>query len=231
MNHLLIAVPVSDTSGTLARYGQAMAAALRCKHSTLRYLPGKEEGAVLAQARQEQSDLILTSLGQVPGFRGRLRPPQGLRFLPKAHCPVLMIPEDCSFQPWKHLLYATRFEEKDARVPPFLGRLSELLSARLSCLFINPRRQEEQYRSRHPVLEAVTRLENDPSNIFFYQLHHRDVSGGITLFLQSYPTDAVAVLPRRRPAYAWRFGNRLTRHLAARTRIPLLAVVESPPSP
>lgn len=231
MKHLLIAVPTSDASDTLARYGAALAQALGCKHSTLKYQPGREEAAVLAQARQDQSDLIVTGLGQVPGFRGRLRPPQGLRFLPKAHCPVLMVPEGCTFQPWKHMLYATRFEEKDARVPHFLGRMAELLSARLSCLFINPRRQEEQYRSRHPVLQAVTRLENDPSNLFFYQLHHRDVPGGISLFLQSYPTDVVAVLPRRRPAYAWRFGNRLTRHLASRTRVPLLAVVESPPAP
>ncbi|TAE49670.1 MAG: hypothetical protein EAZ89_13875, partial [Bacteroidetes bacterium] len=127
---------------------------------------------------------------------------------------------------FKHIVYATRFEERDYRIPPYLEALAQRCEARLSVVFVSRKLPEDRFPSRNPILEQVYRMETEPSNVFFYNLYHRDVVAGINLFITSYPTDLLALLPRRRPAYAMRLGSSLTRSLAGKVKIPLLAVMD-----
>ncbi|MDX1909465.1 MAG: hypothetical protein SF053_20665 [Bacteroidia bacterium] len=223
MNNILIVSAAAHPEDPVWAYGHELAQALQARVHHM--VPPERQAAVLVheEARRTGAGLIVTGRETTRGI-AHILPNLGMQTLVRGTCPVLMIPPGATFKPVRQIMYATSFEEDGYRIPPSLEKLADLLKSRITSVYINTDRMPNGLYPRTPVLEEVTRMELDPSNVFFYTLRFRHVLQGLLWLMGHYPLDIIALTPGKRMFYLRLLGQSLTHSMARRTKIPLLSI-------
>lgn len=145
------------------------------------------------------------------------------KVMESAHCPVLAIPEEATYQPLKHIMYATSFDQADRVVIRQLLEFSELFGASLSCSHI---RSQQGYWDKTDIqtFEDVYRLEVEEERLRFYISNDPDVVHGLNRFVEEHKVDMVVMLKHRQHYLDKILRESHTREMALHTATPLLAI-------
>ena len=189
-------------------------------------MEGKAEEAIVLQANLLSADLIILGAGNRKRFSNQMLGNTTTAVIKKAPCPVLIVPEHTKWEPVKHIVYGTSFDEKDSRVPATIDTMAFQLNAHISCLHIKTE-DEVHGKMKHPKLTRIFRLKEDPSNrIFFYTLIHPSILKGLCDFSKMYKADILSVLFPQKTGWDKWFGSSMARSLMFRTHVPLLVAVQ-----
>lgn len=137
-------------------------------------------------------------------------------------CPVLAVPVDVKYQPIRHLVYATNFEEGDMGVIDKLMLFKESLDARLSCLHVQEK-DDHWAKLDLEFFEKIYALEMGPKGLSFFTSQSQDIVAGIQHFINTHDVDMVVMLAHQRKSLNELFRESLTRHMTLHTAVPLMA--------
>jgi nucleotide-binding universal stress UspA family protein len=141
----------------------------------------------------------------------------------KIHTPVLVLPRNIKYQPYRHVVYATDFTY-DTNIHLFNPLLELLKHYKASLNILNVHRQHE--KAVPDELIGKKNLEN----IFINTDHHfttvTDVSvlHGITEYTISRVTDLAVIVSHKHSFLERVFGKNYTREMTYETKIPLLVL-------
>lgn len=141
--------------------------------------------------------------------------------------PVLLVPETATFSEPKHLVYATDFEEKDARIPAWLEQLSREKNLVLSGLHVTTQGTGWGLVASPPKLRQAFRLELQPSNIFFYAIQHKDVAVALKTFVTGFQSDWLCITFKRGRKLPWMRMGKVLNDLLGEVQIPLLVLPDT----
>ncbi len=185
---------------------------------------GKPEQVIPEVASSMRSDLVI--LGMSQSARTSLRWSGGLMAQLYRHSdvPLLVVPEDAVWRHLDHVVYATRFDETETRIPQVVGAVAGRSGAHISCVHITtPRDRGRPFKD--PVLEKMYRMELDPSyQVCFYSLFHKGPASGLKTFTELYQTDLFGLLYLRKSGFSKLFQRSLARKMLYELAIPVLVV-------
>jgi nucleotide-binding universal stress UspA family protein len=185
---------------------------------------GLAADVILEAAKDEDADMVVlgnrgqTGLKNLVGSVTR-------RVLSKAHCPVLVIPEDIEPEVPTRWVYALDLEEGHIPVIHKLLRMVEGFATRLDLIHVWDGKNEPET----PYLEKV-RKEFKPSiDKGFVHLRiaeAKDVEVALVDYSKMFEADAIALFHRHRNFWQSLFQSSHSQHLTKLNKIPVLMIPE-----
>ncbi|GAB4412995.1 MAG: universal stress protein [Bacteroidia bacterium] len=177
---------------------------------------------IVELSKQNNYDLIVMgtkgSGGLVSGSFGGIT----VAVIQGCETPVLAIPDCATYQPIRHIAYATDFNNESFSVVKRLIAFAKLLDARLTCIHV---RGENDYwdRVKRMYYEQLYSLGQVTDVLDFAILRGDNVLRAIQDFVRNNDVDVLSMLNRRRDLLDTLYGKSLTREAVLHCRVPLLA--------
>jgi nucleotide-binding universal stress UspA family protein len=141
----------------------------------------------------------------------------------KIKTPVLIVPQDATYQPLDRIVYATDFSYKGTHhlFDPLLALIRKF-SATVQILHITL-----SHSSEHPdTLMGKKEIEQifQPVSHAFVNLEHSSVTQGVNEFLSSHPSSLLVMVAHRHTFFERIFAKNHTTAMAYETHLPLLVL-------
>ncbi len=137
-------------------------------------------------------------------------------------CPVLAIPTDTRFSPPKEIVfptdYKTAFKRKELS---YLIEITRMHGTAIRVLYVSKKTDltESQENNKNLLLEIL-----EPANHSFHILSNKDVSDGITLFVESRDSDMIAFINHKHFFFSSVFSKPLVKEIGYDAIVPILAL-------
>ena len=177
--------------------------------------------------RHKQVDLVVMGTKGAHNFLEKLAGTNTISFIREAGCPVLIIPENISFNEIKSIAYASDFETREEGI--YLQQLLAFAQPFAPVMYIINIRSEEHI-NLVPDDEVLGHIQEQfPNNSFrIAQLMEDDVVAGIQQFIKDNEIDIVAVSIKEKNFLEKLFHHSITRQLASASPVPLLTLPTHP---
>lgn len=169
-------------------------------------------------------DFIIMGTREVTAMRKLLYGSHATEVIERASCPVLAIPEDEPFVPYRKIVYATDYQPSDLHALTKLSQLAKITGAAIDVVHIT-----EEDADRATELSIIAYFEdlireNIPyPNISCRVFSHENVGRGIERFTHSVGGDIVALAMRRQGFLSKLFRGSLTKEFVTRSTVPIVA--------
>ncbi len=206
---------------------EKLAAEIKSKHGTnLQIETVCESGFAVdeIQIYQEanENDLIIMGMKNVGTFTEKVIGSLTTTLMYKSFCPILSVPENYTFKPFKNIVLASEFTDNYASFTFYiLTALVKSFSADLHLLNVA--------KNVHEMSEA-SRVENKFDELFHnlnhttYYIKNDDVAEGINHFITSKEMDLVAMIPKKHSFWENLFHEPQTKKIAFHANIPVMAL-------
>jgi len=184
--------------------------------------PGRAYEGILETAAGEEVSIIIMGTRGSASLAEHIRGSLTTRIIEGANCPVLAVPEEVSFQPIQHILYASNFEEADFGTLDKLLEYAELFEATVSCAHVYTDAHDGSPLDRE-FFERIYELERSIEQLKFFSFHHKDVVAGIQRFITANKVDLISMLTHKRETAQEALADSLTRVMTLQADVPLLA--------
>lgn len=184
--------------------------------------PGYAPDQILALSQSQEVDLIVMgTLGQ-ESMSEKILGSVTTRVLERAGCPILAVPGGVQFQPIRHILYASNFDEPDMAILDQLLSYADVFGATISCVHVHTP-DEGPTRLDVGTLEETYRAEIDAKKLRFEVVNNTDIVRGLHRYVVTHHVDIVTLLTHRRNNQRLTLQTGLTRAFSLETDVPLLA--------
>ncbi|MES2730226.1 MAG: universal stress protein [Bacteroidota bacterium] len=189
--------------------------------STLTY--GITSDSIPRLAEEKQADLIVMGTKGRHGLEGVIAGTMSAEIVEKAPCPVLIIPENASFQPLKHIVVATDLDENLSPEMHLIFELAQRFNAAIHFLHIL---DKDEVGARATAWEGFKKLQKTISyeKIAFYTNTREDLQKAIVEFSHVHDADLLVMI--HHPRSFWQLSGSQTKQMAYYTQVPLLAIHE-----
>jgi nucleotide-binding universal stress UspA family protein len=176
---------------------------------------------VLYLAEKIRPDLIIMGMRGSSGLARRFMGSKTRGVIQRSQFPVLAIPTEADYRPFKKIAYAATLEEADADGITKALAFAAHFDATLSVVHVRAGTVLEE-DARKSALEA--RFENSISQnrLDFISLSSSEVLDGIENYVSRYEIDLLAMLTGKKTLFDRFFRKSHTKEMAIHTRIPLL---------
>jgi nucleotide-binding universal stress UspA family protein len=182
-------------------------------------------GDLLVEANElidrEKIDLVVMG-NRSEGFLTNILGSTANKVIQHAHCPVLTIPQEIDFQPFRKLALAVDLHKSDPEVLSFLAWLAQIFGARIDIIHI----------STAPVPVDVGKMMNTLEHAFenlthqFFHIHASEIEEGIERHVEGNNIDLLMLMPRKHPFFDSLFQKSISRQAAYQKKVPLLTLRE-----
>lgn len=172
---------------------------------------------------EKDIDLVVMGTQGASGTKGVIFGSNTVNTMEKVtECPVMAIPEDVRFSTPKEIVfptnYKTAFKRKELN---FLIEIAKMHGTSIRVLHITKKADltESQQNNKHllgDILETVVHS--------FHTLSEKDVSDGITAFVESRDSDMIAFINRKHFFFGSVFSKPLVKEIGYDATIPILAL-------
>ena len=181
--------------------------------------------AIAEKALELGAYLLLVGMKGGSGLREFLMGNTTKKLISEAPCPVLSVPEACSFNGIGNIVYATDFEEEDIAVMNLLVELAAPLDADIRVLHISSEKEFAGMQRREWFQEKLKNLTYP--KLSFETIHSEDTFDTLRVYLGDHDADLVVMLERDKGSLLRRIFHRdMVKRMEAYGRIPLLAFHE-----
>lgn len=167
-------------------------------------------------AKREEADLLI--LGKFTANGWSLFLDTADKVIQWTHCPVLIVPEDFSFEAIERIVYASDFELEDCEALLYLLSWITAFKAKLTCLHICKRNSERFSAERK--MRILKQLF--PHDNIEFTIIEDDVEVGIDRFVDLTQSDLVVTLHRNRHFWASIFNKSITKAIVRDVKVPML---------
>ena len=185
-------------------------------------LEGDPSNTIINLAKENDYDFIIMGTkgkGNSNSFFGSTT----TSVINKSVFPILVIPENCSFEPVKNIALASDFESKtDLSSYKSLLLIADKFQSKISIINVLNTKTD---LSQSQVIEKMN------LNQLFSQFRHNfhtvdneNVEDGISHFIDNNPTQILAMIARKHNFFARLLGVEHTKRMTYKTKIPLLVI-------
>ncbi len=179
--------------------------------------------AINSIAIKNQSLLIITGMKGTSQLRRLIMGSTAKGLFESSTCPVLIIPEDASYNGIKTIVYATDFETEDLDAIDNLSQIAIPFDAKIKIVHIAPieKKIEEE---RKKILEDKIANRVDYKNLELDILYSDDVFNVLKIYSGKLNADIIAMLNRESRSYISEiFYTNLVEKMKSYGRMPLLS--------
>jgi len=168
---------------------------------------------------KEQINLVVMG-NRSEGFLTNILGSTANKMIQHAHCPVLTIPQEIEFQPFKKLALAVDLQKSDPEILAFLAQIATIFKARVDIIHVSPAPVPVD------VGKMVNMLEHHFGNLTyqFFHIHTSEIDKAIEKHVEGNSTDLLMLLPRKHPFFDSLFQKSISRQAAYQKKIPLLTL-------
>jgi nucleotide-binding universal stress UspA family protein len=180
--------------------------------------------AILKIALEEEVDLIVMGMTGKTNSLETLFGSTTLSILGKADCPVLAIPATTKFKPFEHIVYATNFEFRDLEAICVLRQWAELFHAKISCMHVVEKDENEL-----SVMRSMDILRNTfkDNKVISFDIVKGKLEEGIEKYIRDKKADLFALLSHKRSFVSRMIEGSTAIGVARTIQIPLLVLKDN----
>ncbi|HEY8402275.1 MAG TPA: universal stress protein [Cytophagaceae bacterium] len=172
---------------------------------------------------EEQVDLIVMGTKGSKGLDQIIFGTISGTVLEGAKCPVLVIPQNASFNKMKEIVYATDLKNEEAESIEFVVELARKFEANIHFVNIQKENPEDV---KEIISYALNNLlnESDYQNMAFHVIEDDDVINGVEFFAKQKNADLIVMGTYKRTLFQKLFHQSLSKKMAYSTQLPLLVL-------
>lgn len=177
--------------------------------------------SICSMADKINADIIIMGTTGATGLRGAFLGSIAAGVLAKTQRPVLSIPKSADLAKGKDIVFSTDFRFRiDDRSMQVLQDIQSIKKGKLRIVHIMDKPGEERNASReHTLSQKLGNLPHD-----FHYLHDRDIAQAVSNFIESTDASMIIAVAHEHSLLHRLFFDSVTRRLAHRIQIPLLAL-------
>ncbi len=144
-----------------------------------------------------------------------------VKIIQHAHCPVLSVPEEAVFKPFKKIAFAADLKETSPEVLVQLVNFTQTFQALVDVIHVSgktSRDTKEEYSMLSKMLTPVSHT--------FYYAWEKDIEAGILEHVQEHQNDLLVLVPRIHTFFDSLFQKSITEQVVYHTHFPLLSIHE-----
>lgn len=177
---------------------------------------------ILDKSKELNIDLIIMGTRGASGIAKVLLGSNTATVVSKAECPVLAIPKEASFKPFKEIALATDYEKTDQSIFETLIYLANAFEAKVHIVNVN------EDISKVSVEEATTgmKLHKTFNQIehSYYMINDEEVEEGLEEYIEEKKIDLLVMIPKKHTIFERLFRKSHTKEMVYQTKIPLLTL-------
>jgi nucleotide-binding universal stress UspA family protein len=182
-------------------------------------ISGEFASRVTKTATRERSNLIVMGMQGMSGLREYLYGSNTMTMIEEATLPVLAVPADSNFQPFRHIVFLTNHEDADIAKVESLGKISSKFKALLSVISINSNTRdvsklEFQQTIRERIPFAAIHFED--------RTHEFGVAEGLEEFVLTESVDLIGVSTGQSSLIRKMAGRTLADEFTFKAEVPVL---------
>lgn len=183
---------------------------------------------IVKTAKMQDVDFIVMGTKGASGLEKIILGSMAATVIEEATCPVLAIPAEAQFSPFKQLIYASDFSPHDFESIRQLQNFAGLFDAKIHCIHVS---DDENYfvddvsfdLMRDSYLKAYP---NSTDKVDFHVLLGKDLEDGLTDAIDTYQAGLIAMTTSKKTFLERLFSGSDTKEMAYHSKIPLLAFHE-----
>ncbi|WP_339651904.1 universal stress protein [uncultured Maribacter sp.] len=172
---------------------------------------------------EKDIDLVVMGTQGATGVKGQIFGSNTVNAMEKIRkCPVLAVPEDVRFSSPKEIVfptdYKTAFKRKELG---YLIEISKMHGTAIRVLYIakNAELNDEQINNQKLLGDILGNLNHS-----FHTLSKKDVSDGLTGFVESRDSDMIAFINHKHYFFSSIFSKPLVKEIGYNATVPILAL-------
>ncbi len=173
---------------------------------------------VARKVEAEDVDLVVLGTQGASGL-GKMLGSNAAAIIDRVDCPVVAVPARATLAPIRKILFASDLGElQTADILRPLVTLAQALGANVHILKVET---DVKNITRPPQQLLAQALLGVPHS--YHMVVDNDVDDGIQAYVEEHQMDMLAMMPRRHDFFSRLFGGSVTREMAYKTNVPLLA--------
>lgn len=176
-------------------------------------LSKEETTTMIVMGSTGQSDVVDRIIGSVSSS-----------VVQKAHCPVLLIPKGAKYFKYKNILFASNYESADQEILDKMIGFNNHFKAALHFIHVNIKGKDRLYDPVENVIFEKLFAEGDPDFSFnLASVISSSVIKGLFQYSDENNIDLIVLANRQRGFFESVIGESMTKKIALRTHLPILA--------
>jgi nucleotide-binding universal stress UspA family protein len=183
---------------------------------------GTASGVIKETAEEIGADMVVMGMkgaGQTAGIFGSTV----TACIRKLKSPLLVIPQEASFTPMKHITFAADFLGK-TNVDRFnlLAAIVQRSGAELAIVHVQ--KNDQQMDAGEIAGKIKTEIDLDKLNHSFHTVINDDIEKGIIDFMEKNPTEMLVMVAHHHTIFERIFGSVHTNLIAYKSKVPLMVL-------
>jgi nucleotide-binding universal stress UspA family protein len=184
---------------------------------------GISADAITEEAAANGADMLITGSTGTGVIERRLIGTTTTAIINKARCPVLIVPEEASYNGIKSLVYTTDLNDENIKAVNTLIPFATALNAELVFLFVDNKIHTDSDKISEEMAEKIRSQVTYPKTSG-YVCTDGDVMNGISTFLKNSKADMVAMLTHHRSFPKMLWDSSITKKFSYHPDVPLLVI-------
>tara|TARA_R110000744_G_scaffold140493_2_gene251696 strand:- start:9760 stop:10593 length:834 start_codon:yes stop_codon:yes gene_type:complete len=181
---------------------------------------------IISVAKESHAYLIVIGMKGGSGLREMIMGSTTKHLIKKGPCPILSIPLDTSYMPFKTIVYATDFEEEDVYAIRKLAEMAEQFDAEIKVVHISTKK-EYKGELQMELFKGMLHEKVTYGKMDFELLFSEDVFNSLRIYLGDTNADLMVMLEREKGGFLTKWFHRdLVKKMESYGRIPLLSFRE-----
>ncbi len=172
---------------------------------------------------REKADLVILGASHAAKWERLFMGSLADDVIGKAHCPVLIIPENVKFKGIKKILFSTDLQEDNINAAAAIAPFAKHFNSEIIFLYVN---NKHVMHTDEAVLSMTYKIKShiQYSKISGYTGNDPNIEEGINYFLKKHPADLLVMFTHQRHFPASLFHSGITMRMSHQTKIPLLSL-------
>jgi nucleotide-binding universal stress UspA family protein len=168
-------------------------------------------------SRRRDTDLIVMGATGENKLLGRFLGGISSEVARKAHCPVLLVPRNTDFVPFRKILYGCNYLAREGAMVARALQVAKAYRSELHLVHVVSSKEDKPFVQHLP----IGGLDAAPP-VFLSHVVHPDVLQGLSICADEHDADLLAMGTVHRPFFEDTFRRNLTREMAFQAHVPLL---------
>ncbi|MEO1258575.1 MAG: universal stress protein [Bacteroidota bacterium] len=174
---------------------------------------------IVDRSKTDEVDLIVMGTTGESGMLEKVFGSISSHVARKAHCPVLLVPNDVPFKECQNVLFATDKKAADEVLIENIPYLLTCPNANVHFAHV-----DEQEGKDYKVEDLSFFNPNLTGQFHFVNIESDNVFGGLNRYAEEQRVDAMVMVTARRPFFEELFHKSMTKQMALNTKMPLLVM-------
>lgn len=177
---------------------------------------------IVKEAEERDVDMIVIGTTGASGLKEIFLGSNAARVIERAHCPVIAVPAEASYQHLKKIAYACNYRDIDLEAIQKLIEIAEPFHAQINVLHVY---EDEEAKAREQMQKFIhdTDQKIPYSNISYELLGGEDVERKLEEYLQTQAADLLVLSTHQRDLRDKLFGRSITQKLVYHSKVPVMA--------